>query len=82
MAGEMDAIRAAGKMIVGVYKWARTTEVGKATTAAAVAGAALASERLTGKRNHALEHKATDSVSEHIAKPVVKSLTSFLRSRR
>ncbi|HEX5408009.1 MAG TPA: hypothetical protein VFX16_37575 [Pseudonocardiaceae bacterium] len=82
MAGEAEAIKAAGKVAVGVYKWARTTPVGKATTAAAVAGAAAMAEKAHGHVNAGLEHHAVEGVKEHIAKPVVENLTRFLRNRK
>lgn len=82
MAGQADAIKGAGKLAVGVYKWARTTPAGRGTAAAAIAGAVAASEKKSGHANEAGRHHATEGVTEHIAKPVVDNLISFLRKRK
>ena len=82
MAGEAEAIKAAGKLAVGIYKWARTTPVGKATTASAVAAAAVLAEKAHGHVNAGLEHHAVEGVKEHIAKPVAENLAQFLRNRK
>jgi hypothetical protein len=78
----MDAMKGAAKVAAGVYKWARTTQAGRATTASAMVGAAAAAEKKHGHVNAGLEHKAVEGAKEHIAKPVAESLARFLRGRR
>jgi hypothetical protein len=80
VSGQADAIKGAAKLATGVYKWARTTQVGRATSAAAVLGVAHAQQKKHG--HSTLEHHAVEGATEHIGKPVVDNLIQFLRGRR